>query len=60
MPELSDMSDQQLNQLLESLERQTNLLAKLCQIQEAILIMIADDREPEEQGQTYLSGKPKR
>lgn len=54
------MSDQQLNQLLESLERQTNLLAKLCQIQEAILIMIADDREPEEQGQTYLSGKPKR
>ena len=60
MPGLYDMPEQQFKQLLDALERQTNLLAKLCQIQEAIFIMIADDREPEEQGQTYLSGKPKR
>jgi hypothetical protein len=54
------MSDEQFGQLMAVLQRQNELIVKLCQIQESILILLADDREPEEESHTYLSGKPKR
>jgi hypothetical protein len=53
-----------LNDVVLSIERQTaviiqqtELLQRLIQIQESILILMADDVDPDDGHETYLSGK---
>lgn len=53
-----------INDVILSIERQTaviiqqtELLQRLIQIQESILILMADDVDPDDGPETYLSGK---
>lgn len=53
-----------LNDVLSAIERQTavitqqtELLQRLIQIQESILILMADGVDPDDEHETYLSGK---
>jgi hypothetical protein len=57
----------ELNEVLSAIERQTavitqqtELLQRLIQIQESILILMADDHDPDEEPQTYMDGRPVR
>lgn len=43
-----------------AIERQTEMLGRLIQIQESILILMAEDRDPDVEPQSYLSGRPVR
>lgn len=49
-----------LNDLLAAIQQQNELLQRLIQIQESILILIADDHDPDVEPATYLSGEPAR
>lgn len=49
--------DEQLHIIIELMQQQTEMMARLCQIQEAILIMMADDADPDAEPQSYLNGR---
>lgn len=53
-------TDQQAlqEQILEAIQRQNELLQRLVQIQESMLILIADDADPDSEPQTYMDGRP--
>lgn len=54
-------TDQQAlqEQILEAIQRQNELLQRLVQIQESMLILVADEHDAcDVEPQTYLSGKP--
>jgi hypothetical protein len=55
------MSEQQHQQLMAEIKRQNEILARLCQVVESILIVMADDldNDASNDSPTYLSGKPK-
>lgn len=51
-------SNELLQKILETIEKQSEMLARLCQVQEAILILMADEQDPDAVPNSYLSGKP--
>jgi len=55
------MSDQQHQQVMAELRRQNEILMRLCQVVESILIVMADDLDDgaPDASPTYLSGRPK-
>lgn len=44
----------------QAIEQQNKLLQRLVQVQESMLILMADDHDPDIEPQSYLSGKPVR
>jgi hypothetical protein len=42
----------------QAIEQQSRLLQRLIQIQESMLILMADDHDHDTEPQTYLSGRP--
>lgn len=58
---VAEMSEQQHQQLIAELRRQNEILVRLCQVVESILIVMADDLDDgaPDDSPTYLSGKPR-
>lgn len=44
----------------KAIEKQNQLLQRIVQIQESMLILIADDADPDSEPATYMDGRPVR
>lgn len=55
-------TDQQAmqEQILAAIQQQNELLQRLVQIQESMLILIADDADQDSEPKTYMDGRPVR
>lgn len=48
----------EIEQILAAIQQQNELLQRLVQVQESMLILMADDHDPDEEPQTYMNGRP--